>query len=56
MMTIAVKLQTLLVLQMEQKFDHFCKTFAIPRSLARFARAVWLLDHGNLQVCLCSQL
>ena len=37
--------------QMEQKFDHFCKTFAVPRSLAKFVRAVWLLDHGNLQVC-----
>jgi len=36
--------------QMEEKFDHFCKTFAVGPSLAKLVRAVWLLDHGNVQV------
>jgi len=41
---------------MEQKFEHFCKTFAVAPSLAKFVRAVWLLDHSSMPVCFCCLL
>ena len=40
--------------QMERRFDRFCKVFAVSQSLSKFVRAIYLLDHGNMQVgCLC---
>ena len=38
------------LVQMEEKFDHFCKAFAVGSSLAKLVRSVWLLDHGNMLV------
>ena len=44
------------LVQMEEKFDHFCKTFAVCSSLAKLVRAIWLLDHGNLLVSLAVKM
>jgi len=35
---------------MEEKFEHFCNTFSVTVSLAKFVRAIWLLDHEHFQV------